>query len=37
VPLLDDVLLMCIELDLRPAGLGKQGRDEQACSGQQEE
>jgi len=37
VPLLDDVLLLCVELDLRPVSLGKQGRDEQACSGQQEE
>jgi hypothetical protein len=36
-PLLNDVLLMCIGLDLRPVSLGKQVRDEQACSDQQEE
>jgi len=37
LPLLDDVLLLCVELDLRPVSLGKQGRDEQAGSDQQEE
>lgn len=37
VPPLDNLLLLCIELDLRPVSLGKQGRDEQASSDQQEE
>jgi len=37
VPLLDNVLLLCIELDLCPVSFGKQSREEQARSDQQEE